>query len=256
MTDLNQLSTLLKKLLPAAPYEKSARYVGKFYACEVRDRLLKGLVVGNHGEYRVSYQVTESGYANKACSCYIGKHGCHHTDALAYTFLQDPARFRVIEKLERSSMKRLEAVAAYLEGVTLEELLDEMRSYGIVQSEFADVIGMASGHLAAVKASERRNRFFHELGATKLACLWVMERFGKRHAQERERQKVQEAALREKEKAKAAAKKLADKAATQKAREKAKAAQETARQKEREARKKAREQAKLARTAAKIKTKK
>jgi len=24
-----------------------------------------------------------------------------------------------------------------------------------------------------------RNRFYHELGATKLACLWVLERFGK-----------------------------------------------------------------------------
>ncbi len=250
MTDLDELSTLLKKRLPVTTYEKTARYVGKFYDCEVRGRLLKGLVVGNHGEYRVSYEVTEGGYANEACSCYIGKRGCHHTDALAHTFLQDPARFRVIVKLERSSMKRLEDVAAYLEGVTLEELLDEMRSYGILQSEFAEVTGMASGHLAAVKASERRNRFFHELGATKLACLWVLERFGKRHAQARERQKAREAALRGKEKARAEAKKLTAKAAKEKAREKAKAAKEAAKQKEREARQKAREQVKKARAAA------
>lgn len=39
---------------------------------------------------------------------------------------------------------------------------------------------MNSRQLSAVKSSELRNRFYHELGATKLACLWVLERFGKK----------------------------------------------------------------------------
>jgi hypothetical protein len=30
-------------------------------------------------------------------------------------------------------------------------------------------------HLTAIKSSEARHRYFNELGATKLACLWVLE---------------------------------------------------------------------------------
>jgi hypothetical protein len=30
-------------------------------------------------------------------------------------------------------------------------------------------------HLTAIKSSEARHRYFHELGATKLAVLWVIE---------------------------------------------------------------------------------
>ena len=34
---------------------------------------------------------------------------------------------------------------------------------------------MNTRHLSAIKSSELRNRYFNELGATKLACLWVLE---------------------------------------------------------------------------------
>jgi hypothetical protein len=30
-------------------------------------------------------------------------------------------------------------------------------------------------HLGAIKRSELRNRFFKELGAVKLACLWMLD---------------------------------------------------------------------------------
>jgi hypothetical protein len=39
----------------------------------------------------------------------------------------------------------------------------------------ADIIGMNPRHLSSIKSSELRNRFYNELGATKLACLWVIE---------------------------------------------------------------------------------
>ena len=67
----------------------------------------------------------------------------------------------------------------YLQGTTLDALLQELKTHGITQKAFAQAIGMNSRHLSAVKSSELRNRFYHELGATKLACLWVLERFGK-----------------------------------------------------------------------------
>ncbi len=65
----------------------------------------------------------------------------------------------------------------YLRGVTLESLLDELRANGITQKAFAEAIGMNSRHLSSVKSSELRNRYHNELGATKLACLWVLEHF-------------------------------------------------------------------------------
>jgi hypothetical protein len=34
-------------------------------------------------------------------------------------------------------------------------------------------------HLTAVKSKELRNRYFNELGAIKLASLWVLEHMGK-----------------------------------------------------------------------------
>jgi hypothetical protein len=49
----------------------------------------------------------------------------------------------------------------------------------IERTAFAESIGMATRHLSAIKASELRHRYFHELGATKLACLWILEHLGK-----------------------------------------------------------------------------
>lgn len=49
----------------------------------------------------------------------------------------------------------------------------------ITQKAFAESIGMNTQHLSTVKASERHNRIFHELGAIKAACLWFLERFEK-----------------------------------------------------------------------------
>ena len=38
---------------------------------------------------------------------------------------------------------------------------------------------MNTRHLAAIKSSELRHHYFNELGATKLACVWVLEHLGK-----------------------------------------------------------------------------
>jgi uncharacterized Zn finger protein len=117
---------------------------------------------------------------NSACSCYIGKHGyCHHCAALALTYLNDPASFQEIKPKPLTTLKELADLHEYLQGTTLDALLQELKAHGITQKAFAQAIGMSSRHLSAVKSSELRNRFYHELGATKLACLWVLERFGR-----------------------------------------------------------------------------
>ncbi len=130
---------------------------------------------GNHGAYVVSIDAG-SGRVSSACSCFIGKGGhCHHCEALAHTFLRNSGAFQEIQPPAREAIRSLADVQAYLQDVTLETLLAELKANGITQTAFAASIGMSTRHLSAVKSSEHRNHFFNELGSTKLACLWVLE---------------------------------------------------------------------------------
>lgn len=157
------------------PGPKVKQYVGQFFDGEIVGKKITASVVGNYGTYRVTI-IAKENRIDSACSCYIGKHGgCHHTSALALTFLQQPDSFHVIEPQARKGVKTLVDLERYVKSTSLEELLQQLKEKGIKQSEFAESIGMASRHLSAVKSSEARNRFFYELGATKLACLWVLE---------------------------------------------------------------------------------
>jgi hypothetical protein len=70
-------------------------------------------------------------------------------------------------------------VQAYLQSVTLEDLLGQLKAQGITQKAFAEQIGMNPRHLTAIKSSELRHHYYNELGATKLACLWMLEHLGK-----------------------------------------------------------------------------
>ena len=158
---------------PVGP--KAQRYVDKFWNRQRRGNRLSADVEGNHGTYHVSVELIDSTLMS-ACSCYIGKHGyCHHCAALGVTFLQAPDSFVVIKTIALEAVSDLDSLAAYLDGVTLDELIRKLRKQGITQKAFAESIGMSSRHLSAVKAAEKRNRRFHELGATKLACIWALE---------------------------------------------------------------------------------
>jgi uncharacterized Zn finger protein len=128
--------------------------------------------------YTVSIQASPNLIASSACSCYIGKGGyCHHCAALAKTFLKAPESF--VEKVAKhlDEVTGLNEVAEFLESITLEGLIAQLKKKGITQKAFAASIGMSTQHLSAVKSSELHNRFYHELGATKLACLWILEHY-------------------------------------------------------------------------------
>ena len=136
-------------------------------------------VVGNHGTHTVSIQASPELKVTSACNCYIGERGfCHHCAALARTFLQAPESFVEKAAKQLAEVKELNDVAEFLESVTLENLIAQLKEKGITQKAFAASIGMSTQHLSAVKSSELRNRFYHELGATKLACLWTLEHYG------------------------------------------------------------------------------
>ena len=160
-------------------HEKVQRYIDQFFDCSRMGTQVRARVVGNHGTYTVSIWL-ENGRLESACSCYIGKQGrCHHCVALAKTFLKNPDAFAVIEPKTLTDVQSIDDVAAYLRSNTLESLLAQLKAQcGITNKAFAEAIGLNSRRLSSMKASERRNRFHGELGATKLACLWMLERFG------------------------------------------------------------------------------
>ena len=132
---------------------------------------------GNHGVYTVSIRV-DGARLSSACSCYVGGGGgCHHVQALAHTFLADPDSFALRPAPPASSeIRTLAELTTYLEATPLAALLARLRSAGVTQKALAAAIGMSPRHLSAINASEKRNRTFHELGATKLAALWLLEK--------------------------------------------------------------------------------
>ncbi len=157
--------------------DKVGRYVGKFFDCTRLESRISGQVVGNHGTYTVTIQVKDQALVS-TCSCYIGKGGyCHHCVALAITFLNDASAFEEVKTRSHDEIQALPTLKEYLSGVSLDSLLQELKASGITQKAFAESIGMNPRHLTAVRSSELRNRFYNELGATKLACLWMMEHF-------------------------------------------------------------------------------
>jgi uncharacterized Zn finger protein len=156
---------------------KVARYIGKFSDTTRMGTKISGRVQGNHGIYTVTIQL-EHGTLSSTCSCYIGKHGfCHHCAALALTFLNDATIFREIKRRKRDEVRDFETLGEYLKSTTLDSLLEQLKSSGVTQKVFAEAIGMNPRHLSAIRSSEFRNRYYHDLGATKLACLWVLESF-------------------------------------------------------------------------------
>ena len=169
------LTAAIKQNWPKTPTEKSRRYVGKFFDRVRTGKKIVAKVEGNHGIYTVS--ITAKGAdADAACSCYIGGDGyCHHCHALALTFLKEAETFTVVKEKNLKEISAVSALPAFLRGKSLDALLTQLKELGITQKALAQGMGMSSRHLAAINSSEKRNRYFNELGATKLACLWVLE---------------------------------------------------------------------------------
>jgi len=179
ISEIEALQTAIRDHWANTSDDKTRRYVGRFFSRTRTGTKIVAKVTGNHGDYTVSIAMGAHG-VTATCSCYIGKNGyCHHCAALAQTFLNDPVSFQEVRPPERKQVGGLPELQAYLAGVTLEELLARLKTHGITQKAFAEGIGMNPRHLGAIKSSELRNHFFNELGATKLACLWVIEHLGK-----------------------------------------------------------------------------
>lgn len=173
--DMDELKNIIEANWSRISHPKVRLYIGKFFERTRTGNKITGKVHGNYGVYLVSIEVKDKG-TRSTCSCYVGKGGgCHHCYALAHTFLNNPESFKVIERKALPKVATLEDIPDYLRGTTLDELLKNLRAAGVAQKDFADIIGMNPRHLSSIKSCELRNRYYNELGATKLACLWVIE---------------------------------------------------------------------------------
>lgn len=174
-SEIKKLTRAIQNHWPNEPGDKAKRYVGRFFNTRRMGAKLVGQVEGNHGTYTVSVEVSGPRLTS-ACSCYIGRGGfCHHCQALAITFVNNPNAFAVVEPTELQEVESLSDLEQYLQSITLDSLLQELKAKGITQKAFAEAVRMSPRHLTSIKSNELRNRFYHELGATKLACLWVLE---------------------------------------------------------------------------------
>ena len=175
LSDTHDLRSAIRQRWPQQPSAKAKRYIGQFFDMRRIGQKITAQVDGNHGTYTVSIQSAQQ-RLSAACSCYIGKNGfCHHCEALGLAFLKNETAFQETQRVDLAEVKTLEDTKAYLEGVTLGALLKQLSEQGVTQKAFAESIGMNTRHLSALKSSELRNRYFNELGATKLACLWALE---------------------------------------------------------------------------------
>jgi hypothetical protein len=174
-TAIQSLSDLIRSTWSETPNAKAKPCVGKFLERIRIDRRIEAKVEGNHGTYTLSIDCSR-GTLRSACSCYIGADGsCHHCHALGISFLHEPATFVLVKRPKREQVRTLEDLHGYLKGVTLNALVEELQHSGITQRQLTESIGMNPRHLSAIKSAEARHHYFHELGATKLACLWVLE---------------------------------------------------------------------------------
>lgn len=159
--------------------KKVKSYIDKFFDRKRTGTKITARVEGNHGTYTVSFEAITRQDIVAACSCYIGKGGtCHHCAALAATFRKAPDSFATVTPVKLEDVREIRDLRAYLDSVTLTELTRKLKDKGITQKAFAESMGMNPRHITAVKSAERRNRYYNELGALKLACLWALERFG------------------------------------------------------------------------------
>jgi hypothetical protein len=176
MADQDIFTKALKQNWSKPPGKKANRYIEQFWDRIRRGQKIIAKVEGNHGTYTVSIEVQENGLTHSSCSCYIGKHGyCHHVAALGYTYLSNPGSFTIITPIALEEVTSLDEMKQYLQTVTLEDLVLQLREKGVTQKAFAESIGISSQKIGVIKRSEDRNRYFHELGAMKLACLWVLQ---------------------------------------------------------------------------------
>lgn len=173
--EIETLIIAIERSWPGQPGSKAQRYIGAFFDTVRAAEKITAKLIGDHGTYTVSIEARE-GQVFSACSCYVGKGGrCHHCEALAATFVRDPASFKRLEVKRRDELGDLSDVQSYLRSVPLEALLKQLSENGITQKAFAETVGMNPRHLSALKSSEARHHYFNELGATKLACLWMLE---------------------------------------------------------------------------------
>ncbi len=142
MSETTALQTAIRAQWRASPSEKAKRYIGQFFESDAHQIEDHWQGAWQPGTYVVSIESTAD-RVSSGCSCYVGKGGfCHHCEALAHTFLQEPSAFREVQPTAREAIRSLADLQTYLQGVALQTLLAELKASGITPTAFAASIGI------------------------------------------------------------------------------------------------------------------
>ena len=108
--------TKIEKACGDVIFERALEYV---CTSALRNRLiypqakkLTGIIEGNYGDYRISFQLLQDGDLRTSCSCPAEMFFCKHAAALAITYLREPETFLDMNSLpgvlEQKSKKELQ----------------------------------------------------------------------------------------------------------------------------------------------------
>ena len=159
MSEISALQTAIRAQWRAAPSEKAKRYMGQFFETTRSDRRSPARCMATmaptscpSSPQRTACRPAVAAISAKAAFATIAKRWRTRSS-------ESPQIFREVQPTAREAIRSLADLQAYLQGVTLETLLAELKANGITQTAFAASIGMNTRHLSAVKSSELRNHF-------------------------------------------------------------------------------------------------
>ena len=165
----------LRAQVSAKTYQRAQEYVAYFTHRTIDGNEISGKVEGNYGTYTTFLDASGS-WLEGRCSCRAADEMfCKHAVALGLTYLKSPESFITKEKVGRREITSLDDVADYLDSVTLDELVKELKARNITQKRITEILNMNPNLFSSAKRCEQRGRYYNFLNALKLACLYFLE---------------------------------------------------------------------------------
>ncbi|PDW00642.1 hypothetical protein [Candidatus Viridilinea mediisalina] len=164
---------------------KAQTYVGQFFDAFTLRQGVYAKVQGNHGIYRVSIFPGNKN-VSATCSCYIGKSGyCHHCEALAHAFLLYPETFTAIPKYTMADVSAAttpERIHSVVRSLALAAVIEELEQNNMNLKGIAVSMGVSEQKIRSLIKKERQQGIIDDLTPLKLACVWLLQKFGSRGA--------------------------------------------------------------------------
>jgi len=172
----------LKSLCNSRTYNRAWKYAGSFIKRTIDGSEISGIVGGNYGDYFTTLNLKE---LKATCTCKSGDDLCKHAIALGLTYIVSPESFRRKEKdVVIKKIRRLSDIPEFLDSVTLDDLVKELKKRKITQKEITRILNMNQNLFISAKRCEKIGHRYNFLNACKLACMYLIEIIGVQESSE------------------------------------------------------------------------